>query len=41
MTRMLKLEFEAVMVLLEITVITITVITLVMNLVGKEITLKT
>jgi len=38
---MLSLEFEAVMVLPEITIITVTVIRLVMHLVGKvKITLK-
>jgi len=39
--RYVQLEFEAVMVLNEILVITITVITLVMHLVGNVITLKT
>jgi len=37
----MPLEFEAVMVLPEITVITVTIISLVMHLVGNVITLKT
>jgi len=38
---MLDVELKAVMVLPKITVITVTVITLVMHLVGKVIALKT